>query len=106
MHTQPTKFQLVTTCVQVPPEEVHHLFEMMERARPVSISTFRRHTDWRPVAKSLGYAVGRHSDGIRMEKDYHLGFYRSTWKGKPCYYMDHSRIEHVFVRPADASRLN
>ncbi|MBG6082986.1 hypothetical protein [Rubrivivax gelatinosus] len=104
METQPTKFEFLTTCVEVPTEQVDHLFQMMEMARAVSVSTFRRHTNWKPVARSLGYAVGRHAKGLRMEQDYHLGFYRSTWKGAPCYYLDHSRIEHIFVQPAGADQ--
>ena len=100
------KFQLVTTCVQVPMSQVNDLHDMMDRARPVTVRTFKRHTDWQPVARQLGYAVGRHANGLRIERDYHLGFYRSTWQGKPCYYLDHSRIEHIFVRPIEAHTHN
>lgn len=90
-----TKMKLVTTCVQVPQAQVQDLHDMMEGAREVSFKTFCRHCDWQPVAQRLGYAVGGER-GLRLGGDYHVRFHRSKWRGKRCYYMVWSAIEHVF----------
>ncbi|ABM97162.1 hypothetical protein [Methylibium petroleiphilum] len=92
------KFELVARCVDIPMSKVQDLFDMMDRSRDVSFATFARRTNWQPVASRLGCAVGSQK-GLHLKDDYHVGYKRSTWRGHPCYYLDHSRIEHIFVAP-------
>lgn len=98
MKCNTAKFELVARCVDIPMSQVQDLHDMTDRAREVSFATFARHTNWQPVARGFGCAVG-HEKGLHLKDDYHVGFYRSLWRGKPCYYIDHSRIEHIFVQP-------
>jgi hypothetical protein len=63
----------------------------------VTGETFFRHVSMREVASMLGYAYGRWGKGLRVLKDYHIRFYRSTWRGVPCFHLDWSAIDHVFV---------
>ena len=91
------KYELVTRCVDQ--QDPQPLFDMYDRAREIGFTTFARRTNWRDVAQKLGYAVGTKS-GLHLRKDYAVRFYRSMWLGQICYYMDWSRIEHIFLKPA------
>lgn len=36
-------------------------------------------------------------EGLELRNDYAVSFYRSQYNGMPCYYIEHSMIEHVFT---------
>lgn len=82
-------FHFHTTCVSSTAEAIN---DMCGSARQVSVATFRKYCEWRGVAKSLGY--GR---AFPMSKDWHVSYWKSQYKGRPCYYFEHSRIEYVFL---------
>jgi len=91
------KFTLEHTCVDLPQEDVESLRDMVEQGREITFSTFARHVDWQDVATSLGYIV-RRGRGVYLKDEPYAYFYRSTWKGIPCYYMQHSAIEYIFLK--------
>lgn len=64
--------------------------------REISYDTFARHVDVRALAAELGYAYGNQEKGVRLSKDPYVLFYRSHLRGKPCYHLDWSCIDHVF----------
>lgn len=92
------RFSLSFTCVQLSPADVPDLHAMCEAAVDIEFSTFARHCNWQPVARELGYTVGP-GEGLRIANDYTVRFKRSVWRGQRCYYIDWSRIEHVFLDP-------
>jgi hypothetical protein len=83
-------------------EELH---DMYAKEREVSVRTFAKHVDLRTVAESLGYAYGRHASGLRISKDWAVRFYKSVFRGEPCYYMDWSCIDHVYLHQDQIARL-
>lgn len=74
---------------------VERLEALSERSRPIRADTFFRHVSRRMVSTLLGYAYRR--KGLTIRKDRCVGYYKSVWRGVPCYYLDWSRIEHIFV---------
>lgn len=56
--------------------------------------------DWPPakllVAGIDPREVGR--QGLTLKKDWHVSYHKSTYQGRPCYFMCHSAIEYVFVK--------
>lgn len=56
--------------------------------------------DWPPakliVAGIDPHEVGR--QGLTLKKDWHVSYHKSTYQGRPCYFMCHSAIEYVFVK--------
>lgn len=92
------KYEYLTRCVEVPPAQVPDLLEMIEKGRSVSFVTFAKHTDWKPLARELGYSVGREA-GLKLSQDYHVQYFRSRWQDRRCYFMVWSAIEHIFVAP-------
>lgn len=91
------KFQLAFTCVDCSMADVDSLHAMMDAAIDITFKTFAKHCDWRALAQQLGYAVGPAKGLLHIKDDYTVHFKRSKWKGKRCYYIDWSRIEHVFL---------
>ena len=82
------------------------LHDMQERSREITLATFRRRTNLNHVAPTLGYVSGRNKAGVRIEKDPYIKFYRSTFRGKPCYWLDWSRIDHIFLTQDHIDQLN
>ncbi len=87
-----TRAELITTCVSSTSELIT---PMVERARDITFRTFARRCNWVPVARSLGYLVGR-GNALRLSNDWHVSFHKSVFNGKPCYYLRWSGIEYVF----------
>ena len=83
-------YVLLTTCVSAPAEKIH---EMRDSARPVTLATVRRHCDLREWEHSMGYRRG----DLTLKDDWAVSFFKSRYDGRPCYYIVHSAIEHVFV---------
>lgn len=98
--------QYLTSCVGLGTDEVADLLWMQDTAVEVQYHCFVRNTDWKPLARQLGYAVDPGEKGLRMTKDWHIRFYKSTWKGEECYYLKHSAIEYIFTRPAREGAAN
>jgi hypothetical protein len=67
--------------------------EMEEAAVSVSLATIQRHcvgvSDW---AREAGY--GR---AFPLSKDWAVSYHRSTYKGRRCYYINHSRIFYIWT---------
>lgn len=82
-----------------------HLEDMMDNAREVSYAT---------LAKAVGvdllqevfpsYDWNRRPRGLTLRKDWAVSYYKSTYDGVPCYYVDHSAIEYIFVPSSYRSR--
>ena len=89
------KLELVTTCVGLPQSEVHFLEDMEDAGKEITYSTFKKHINASSLAKSLGYSVG-HEAGLKQKDDYHVRYFKSVWKGNPCFHMVHSAIDHIF----------
>ncbi len=67
----------------------------MQTEASVSLATFRRavgRAQWRDINATLGY--DRH---FPISKDWHVGYYKGTYRDVPCYFLRHSRIEHIFT---------
>lgn len=91
------KHVLATRCCDQ--QDPAPLFDMYEAQREISFTTFARRTNWKPVAKALGYAIGA-MKGLHLRKDWHVRFFRAKWEGQVCYYMDWFHIDHIFLKPA------
>lgn len=103
--TSRAKRTLFTRCCDgiATSEQLH---EMYDREREITLRTFARHVDIRPIAEDMGYQYGPRVKGLRLSKDWAVRFYKSTFCGQPCYYMDHSAIDHVFLYPDQVPLLS
>ena len=90
------KFSYLTNCVELGQADVPDLNTMIAIGRDVSYLTFAERCDWQPWARTLDYQVGS-GDGLHLKDDWYVNYYRSTFRGQPCYYAKHSAIEHIFT---------
>ena len=76
--------------------------EMCDGATEVSYRTVRKRLGkaLMKFAASMGYKTspGGSRRGLFLSNDYHVRYYKSRYKGKPCYYIDHSCIDYVFIK--------
>lgn len=89
-------FKYETCCVDAPNGEL--IDALKENARQISYRTFRRHCEgvdeW---AASKGY--DRRSDqGVTLKGDWAVSFHKSTYDGRPCYYICWSGIEYIWTK--------
>lgn len=78
---------------------------LYEKDREITAETFFRHVSLKDISGDLGYAFG-HEKGLHLKDDYHVSYHRSQWRGVPCYHLEWSGIDHVFVLPADQRRMS
>jgi hypothetical protein len=91
-----TKRALYTRCCDgvATSDQLH---DMYDKEREVTLRTFAKHVDIRPIAEAMGYEYGPRVKGLRLANDWAVRFYKSKFCGQPCYYMDHSAIDHIFL---------
>ncbi len=92
------------SCIELDGEDC--INNMKHSPTSVSYTTLRRVVGAKivdEVVSALGYATGKQRGGMRISKDWAVGFYQSTYGTVPCYYIAWSGIEHVFVPRDQAS---
>lgn len=85
----------VTDCVSAQGDDITL---MQERAIPISYRTFASRLGpaaIKQIRQRFGYS--KNGTGLTLTKDWAVSFYRSTYRGVRCYYMQHSRIEYVYT---------
>lgn len=95
--TRGPTYRFATTCVQASPR---HIQTMVEGARPISCKAFLRNVGRAEAEDAFpDYCWCRKAGcpNLHLRQDWAVRFYRSTFEGKPCVYVDHSAIEYVFV---------
>jgi hypothetical protein len=87
-----------TDCIHAQGPDIH---QMVEKAREISWRTFMKHVakpNARSIIEGLGYTTGPgNKQGLRIQKDYHVRYFKSTYKTKPCVYLKWSAIELIFT---------
>lgn len=85
-----------TSCVQAKGDDINdmrHHSGMVE----VTYQTMRRHcVDLMVWARSMGY-----DRWLPLSKDPIVSYHKSTYRGKLCYYLVHSAIEHIWLQPEE-----
>jgi hypothetical protein len=93
-----SRFTFLTNCVNCPGADAGEAINAMKgAARIITRRTFAKHVDLKQLQeleKSLGY-----DHDLPMWKDWHVGYAKSVFRGKPCYYFTYSRIEFIFTAP-------
>lgn len=82
-----------TNCVSANGDDIN---AMRDTAKQISYQTFRKSltsTAFAAICDGLGYKRGE----LTLKKDWHVGYYRGTYLGKPCVYLVWSAIEYIFT---------
>ena len=87
------RFHFVTDCVGSTFEDIRDLIDNGDDA--ISMRTFAMaigRDGWRQLSAMLGY-----DRYFPLSRDWHVGYYRGTFRGIPAVYMRHSGIEYIFT---------
>ena len=87
------KMRYVTCCVYAQGNDIEN---MVDVAKEIKYATFMKYVNSKELARILTYPWGR-EEGLRLKSDYHVRYYKSMYKGKPCVFIVHSAIEYIFV---------
>lgn len=88
------KYRFFTNCILSTAEKIR---EMTDTAQEITFATFCKHVDMEDLRNVVnGYAWGSEK-GLHLKDDFMVSYWKSVYDGRPCYYMDHSRIEYIFV---------
>ena len=80
----------ITNCVNSTSELIE---EMVDNSREIKYSTLLKHVSQKELDEIFPIYNG---SGLTLEKDYSTSYYKSKYNGKPCVYVEHSRIEYIF----------
>ena len=86
------RYHYVMSCPGSTYEDIQAL---QESEQTVSRATFAKAIGsqaWRDIQASLGY-----DRDFPITKDWHVGYYKGVFRGVPCYFLRHSRIEHIYT---------
>ena len=94
LETRKRHYHYATCCIHSTAEAIN---AMQVKAVEVTYRTFRRRCHGLDAwARQMGYAVAAES-GLHLKNDWAICFYRSTYRGRKCYYLVHSAIEYIWV---------
>ena len=66
---------------------------MTEDAEEVTYEEFVYHCCIEAFCQAMCY-----DEDFPLKKDWHVSYWKSTYNGHPCYYLDHSRIEYIWLK--------
>ncbi|MFK1046554.1 hypothetical protein ACIUWC_16075 [Pseudomonas aeruginosa] len=101
MSTSNQAFEYYTQCIDLHDGESARskgqaISDLVEAARKITFKSLAKHvTGLEELEQQLGY--GR---GLRLRDDYHVTYWKGVYRGEPVYFLIHSAIEHVFIRPS------
>ena len=86
-----------TCCVNSTAELIHAL---VDDAEDIEYEEFRDAVGGEEVDKfaaDMKYDTGDETGGLRLEDDWHVSYHKSKYGGEPCYYLQHSGIEYIWL---------
>jgi hypothetical protein len=84
----------LTSCVLCSQSDANDLLDMCDQAIEITHDEFKAALDsdaYDQFEAELGY-----NSAFRLHQDWHVSYHRSTFRGEPVVYCDHSAIEHIF----------
>lgn len=87
-------YTFLTSCVGT---DGSGLQEMKDEGSKVTIHEFALMCDLTAFKKAHNYDD---PEGLQLEEDWHVAYFRSWYKGQPCYFLVWSAIEYIWVEEA------
>ena len=92
------QYYYALNCTDV--EDGMEIQEMINRTKKVSWKEFNQHVSIEQIKKALGeetHVWDKKEKGLKIWQDPYVYYYRSEFRGEPCYYLDYSSIEYIFL---------
>lgn len=94
------QFIYLGCCIDFTAEDINELDEANDEKWPDkgnAVELLREHcAGFDQWCETMGYVLDP-SEGLTVENDQCLSYGKSWFRGVPCYYVDHSRIEYIWV---------
>jgi hypothetical protein len=84
------KLTYTTNCVS---STANAIIEMVNKSREITYETFIKYVSSQELLEMFCNGLKWKS----LKRDKHVRYYKSTYNGKPCYYLDHSAIEYIWT---------
>lgn len=93
-------YRYITNCVNSTAKAINDM--VYNNSREIAWRTFRKHVSIEDLQYLFPYySYGGRDERLHIKDDWAVTFNKSTYKGKPCYYLVHSAIEYIFVEPEE-----
>lgn len=88
-------FHYLTNCTESSGSKIR---AMTDSARQITYETFIQHVPVSELKELFPWYTWDGVDGgLYLKNDYAASFWKGTYDGKPCYYVEQSCIEYVFT---------
>lgn len=89
-------YHYLTNCIGSTAELIQ---AMTGEAKEITYDTLLKHVSVDELQEIFPYYSWSRGErgGVAMRWDFMVSYWKSTYDGRPCYYVDHSRIEYIFV---------
>ena len=93
-----------TSCINSAARAINN---MTDNAREITWETFSKYVHWsevKAVFPDYSYRRENYMDngelniGFHIKDDFAVGFWKSVYRNRSCYYITHSSIEYIFLK--------
>ena len=82
----------LTNCVETSEEKIN---KMVNKAVKIDYATLLLHVTQKELDRV--FPIYKTISTLSLANDWSVSFYKSKFEGKACVYVEHSRIEYIFV---------
>jgi hypothetical protein len=91
-------YSFYNNCVGWDSSDMDGLTEVIDNAQEVTLKTFLQYVTMEKILELFPFYAKTKAQGLTLANDWAVRFFRSTYRGKKCYYIQHSAIEYVFLK--------
>lgn len=85
--------EYITCCINSTADAIR---DLIEHERAITYRTALKRIGRTNLARVFPDYDWRGQGGLTMKRDWHVGYYKSRYLGRPCYFVRHSAIEYIF----------
>jgi hypothetical protein len=86
------RYHFVTDCVGSTYEDIQALIASEQATSMTAVARAIGPVAWRDWQRAMGY-----DKDFPISRDWHVGYFKGTYRGVLAYFIRHSRIEHIFT---------
>lgn len=91
------KYNYYKNCTEFKNSEIDSLYSMIDNAKEITWRTLINNVSIKEI-RNLFPNYEWWGVGLHIKDDYSVGFYKSKFNNKRCYYIRWSSIEYIFIK--------
>lgn len=85
----------LTNCTE---SDAHSIHQLLDDAVEITYKTFCKYVSQVELQSVFSqYSFGNQRRGLHLKNDLAVRYYKSTYRGKKCVFIDHSAIDYIFA---------